>query len=360
MRGSATRAGLSAVLLGLMAGTATAAPPARPLKSAIESSLPAERGQGLALALDGLLKTGFTPARPPGPLDELLLTFSGRVEASRLLAITGRPDGSLRLDQAVLELSEDGESFPRSAPFEGGIAHFDRPGSIRAIRVRFLDGPASRFVLRELVIDSTEEIDRPEVVARVRVDTSEVPELAPWAREAKDLCEGWYPIIARLLPSDGDGYTPPNTVDLVFKKDMKGIAFASGATITLAADYVKAHPDDFGMVVHELTHVLQGYPPSRAGWLVEGIADHVRIVHFEPNAPRPRIDPDRASYRDAYKTTAMFLEWVEHQHDRQLVRRLNGDLRAGTYEDARFQEYTGKPLDDLWEEFRNSLRTSAP
>jgi hypothetical protein len=50
-------------------------------------------------------------------------------------------------------------------------------------------------------------------------------------------------------------------------------------------------------------------------------------VHFEPKARRPRINPDRASYRDSYKTTAIFLEWAEKKYDKELVKKLNKPLR---------------------------------
>lgn len=112
------------------------------------------------------------------------------------------------------------------------------------------------------------------------------------------------------------------------------------------------------MVVHELTHVYQAYPAPDPGWLVEGIADYVRIVDFEPEAPRPRIDPERASYRDAYKTTAIFLEWACRDYDPQLVRKLDAVLCAGKYDKSSFEALTGKTLDDLWEEFAESLRAS--
>src|SRR5262249_46375385 len=142
---------------------------------------------------------------------------------------------------------------------------------------------------------------------KVVVEVSEVPELKEWAEKAKVLVEKWHPILVNLLPSDG--FTAPGEVKLVFKKDMKGVAHTSGATITIAADWVKKHPDDFGMVIHELTHVIQSYPRAGDGWLVEGIADYVRLFHFEPKARLDRVDPARQSYRDGYRVTALFLAW---------------------------------------------------
>jgi hypothetical protein len=184
---------------------------------------------------------------------------------------------------------------------------------------------------------------------RVAVDVTEVPELAPWAEQAKQLVEKWHPIISGLLPSDG--FTAPSRVKLVFKKDIKGVASTSGATITIAAEWVKGHPDDYGMVVHELTHVIQAYPRNEAGWLVEGIADYVRFFHYEPKAKLTAINPARQSYRDGYRVTAMFLAWIERTHDKAIVRKLNDALRKSEYRYSLFKKQTGKTLDRLWADF---------
>jgi hypothetical protein len=184
--------------------------------------------------------------------------------------------------------------------------------------------------------------------AKVTVDTSDAPEAAAWGKKAGALAEKWHPAISRLLQSDG--HKPPAEVRLVFKKDMKGVAFASGKTITISAKWIKDHPDDFGMVVHELTHVIQGYRRGGPSWLVEGIADYVRFAHYEPGTPI-RVNPKRASYRDGYRTAAKFLAWAEQKHDKGLVRNLNEALRAGKYRKELFEEHTSKALDQLWADF---------
>lgn len=195
-------------------------------------------------------------------------------------------------------------------------------------------------------------------LATITVESSEVPELAEWGKQAGRLCVAWYPKICDLLASEG--FTPPALVQLHFRKDMKGVAATGGNVIHIAADYVKGHTNDFGMVVHELTHVVQSYPPGGPGWLVEGIADYIRLSHFEPQAPLPRIDPDRASYRDAYKTTAIFLAWIEKYHDQQIIKKLNRALREKSFKVELFHDYTGKSLDELWHDFTQSLRKSKP
>ena len=183
--------------------------------------------------------------------------------------------------------------------------------------------------------------------------------MAAWALKAKQECETWYPRIYALLPCNRN---PPSTqIHLKFSKDMEGVAATSRDRIEVAAKYVKKATNDFGMVIHELTHVIQAYPEPapgcrKPGWLVEGIADYIRLFHYEPNAPRPRINPDKASYRDAYKTTAIFLDWVQKHYAKDLVEKLNRSLHDGRFQADMFKDITGKTVDELWKEYTDTLR----
>lgn len=188
--------------------------------------------------------------------------------------------------------------------------------------------------------------------ATALVDTNDAPDLKDWGNKAGTLCVEWFPKIVALLPSEG--FTAPNEVTLVFDPKMKGVAHAVGGKITISAAFVRTHSDDWGMVVHELTHVVQSYPPGGPGWLVEGIADYIRIVHFVPQAPRPKLTR-LASYKDAYKTTAMFLDWIEQHHTTGLVVKMNAALRKGKYRDDLWQQLTGKTVDELWKQFLETI-----
>ena len=106
------------------------------------------------------------------------------------------------------------------------------------------------------------------------------------------------------IDRDGDPDTP---VTLVFKKE-KGIAHTSGAKITISTEWIGKHPDDFGMVIHELCHVVQSYPKG-VGWITEGIADYIRYFKYEPRPTPPKVGA-KASYKDGYKTSATFLAWT--------------------------------------------------
>jgi hypothetical protein len=181
--------------------------------------------------------------------------------------------------------------------------------------------------------------------------------LKGWAAKAKQLCEKHYgPIKDILLAPDLDA---PDQVALVFAKDMEGVAATSGATITIAASWVKNNPDDFGMVIHELVHVVQSYPEYHPVWLVEGIADYVRFWMFEPASARPVVDPDKAKYTDGYRTTGAFLAWVVDAHGGQVITEVSTALRKNIYEPDLWSRVTGHDLDELWNRYTAALRGQA-
>jgi hypothetical protein len=190
----------------------------------------------------------------------------------------------------------------------------------------------------------------------IAIDVTDEPDARPWAEAAQKLTREWFPLLAPLLATDT--WTPPKTITLVVKKELRVPAYASGSRITINGSWIRRHPDDFGMVIHEMVHILQSYPDggNKPGWLVEGIADYVRWWRYEPEARRTPIDPEKASYRDSYRTTAAFLAWATGRYDRGLVRKLDQALRTGTYSDDLFSQSTGKSLDELWTEFIGTLR----
>ncbi|NUL81336.1 MAG: hypothetical protein HUU60_01275 [Armatimonadetes bacterium] len=201
----------------------------------------------------------------------------------------------------------------------------------------------------------------------VAVDVSDAPEAKEWGETAKALVEAWHPKVTELLATDGrdpvtggsrgEAYKPPAQIKLVFKKTLNVPAHASGDTITISADWIARNPNDLGMVVHELTHIVQQYPPSRAkpGWLVEGIADYIRWWRYEPElhagSGRTKIDAEKSNYTDSYRTTAKWLAWCSRKYDMRLVPALDKALRHREDPMPLFEKLTGKSADALWKEF---------
>src|SRR5262249_47274710 len=111
---------------------------------------------------------------------------------------------------------------------------------------------------------------------KVTIDFSETPDLKPWAERAQKLAQDWWPMLAPLLATDR--FQAPAELKIVFKESLEPPAQTQGNTITVKGPWVRNHPEDFGVVIHEMVHVIQSYPSggNKPGWLVEGIADYIR------------------------------------------------------------------------------------
>jgi hypothetical protein len=212
------------------------------------------------------------------------------------------------------------------------------------------------------------ELDVLPVAGRYEIafDTSQVPEIKPWVdKTLKPVCAEWYPKIVEMLPSDG--YAAPRRFTIIFHKDMPGVANAGGGRINCAAPWFLRNLDGeaAGAVVHEMVHIVQQYRrlPGRAnnanrnpGWLVEGLADYIRWMLYEPQGKRRRINPEQAKYTDSYHVTGAFLDYVVRTHDKEFVKKLNAAMREGKYTPELWKELTGKTVDELWEDYVQTLK----
>lgn len=157
----------------------------------------------------------------------------------------------------------------------------------------------------------------------------------------------------RLLERfENPGKPAPRRIRLEFWEGVRVPAYCSGDRVVVSVDWLRRNPGDLGMLTHELTHAVQAYPPGGPGWLVEGIADYARKVYGpteQPNWELPGKLTERQSYRDGYRVTGRFLEWLEEEHP-GTVDKAHRQLQAGVFEAEGFREWTGKDLDTLWKE----------
>jgi hypothetical protein len=204
------------------------------------------------------------------------------------------------------------------------------------------------------------------------IDTSETPDLTSWAeKELAPVVKEWYPKLVEMLPSEG--FEAPAKINIVFKKDMRGVAATGGTRISCAADWFRPNLEGEakGAVVHELIHVVQQYGRSRRnnpdatrapGWFVEGLADYIRWFAYEPQSHGTDIvlrKPERAHYDSSYRVTADFLNWVVGNYDHDLVKKLNAAAREGKYDEALWKQYTGKTVQELGDEWKTNLSARA-
>lgn len=190
----------------------------------------------------------------------------------------------------------------------------------------------------------------------ITVDYSQAPACKEFAEKSKTLCEEWYPKLSTILFGEGHAL-PQKEVKLTFKP-MKGVAHTINNEISISEEWVtKKAPDDYGMVIHELTHVVQNYQGKGEGWLTEGIADYTRDKHYEPGKRTQRIDRVKSNYRQGYGIAAAFLIWLEEvkTKDKDLVKKLNIASCDGSYDKETIQKLCGADVDTLWKEFVASV-----
>lgn len=144
----------------------------------------------------------------------------------------------------------------------------------------------------------------------------------------------------------------PRQVRVIFEERMRVPAYARGDEVTVSARWLREHPDDIGMLAHELTHVVQAYPKGEPGWFTEGFADYTRLLYGpkeQPNWSLPQKLTDKQSYTDSYRTTARFFQWLDEQHP-GVLDQLHRKMQRDEFKVEDFAELTGKSVDDLWRE----------
>jgi len=200
----------------------------------------------------------------------------------------------------------------------------------------------------------------------ITIDTSQAPELTTWAQtKLAPVCQEWYPKIVQMLPSEG--FEAPRKFAITFRAGLRYPAATGGTRITCNADWFNRNLDGeaAGAVVHEMVHVVQQYGrrgaarADRPGWLVEGIPDYIRWFKYEPQthgADITRRNISRARYDGSYRVSANFLNWVTDKYDPDIVRQLNIALRGGKYDADLWKKYTGKTVEELGDEWKQTQR----
>lgn len=216
--------------------------------------------------------------------------------------------------------------------------------------------PISRFPeeARETALGVWNELGEiPKKTIDVEIDCSEAPDAQDWAERAKSRVQYWYPKIVEMLDGEAalDRIPEDHKIKLTFK-DMDGVAYAAGAEITVSSRYIKHNPKDFGLIVHEATHVAQGYPRCREVWAMEGMTDYIRYYVTEARTKNHwRVDPERSKYTDSYGVTAAWYDWMIRNIDPDLIKKLHRVFRIQGSVERFFVEEYGKSCQELWDEF---------
>jgi hypothetical protein len=208
------------------------------------------------------------------------------------------------------------------------------------------------FILAALLIVSIVSAANAQVIVYLDVnDVNDNSRLVEWGKQAKTMIEQWHQRTVNLIPTKG--FDVPTEVWLKIRKSNRGIAGTSGRHITVSSGWIEKHPEDIGLVFHELVHVIQDYKGIDAGWLTEGIADYLRWAIYEgkPHDWFPFTDKPQG-YKDSYRVAGGFLLWLETDACPGIVNKLNTRIRKRTYKDETFfEKETGRTLDTLWTDY---------
>ena len=197
----------------------------------------------------------------------------------------------------------------------------------------------------------------PKKTIKVDIDVSEAPDAAEWAERARSRVLYWYPKVVAMLDGEEavDKIPDDFTIKLIFK-DMDGVAYAAGRTITVSTRHIKRNPKDFGLVVHETTHVAQAYPGVRETWAMEGATDYIRYYVTEARSNNHwAINPRTSKYTDSYGVTASFYDWIVRTLDPDFMKKLHRVFRIRGSVELFFVEEYGKSCQELWDEYVASL-----
>lgn len=302
------------------------------------------------MAMDGDVKTTFRSYYGMEEGDSFTVAFSRPVPGRSIVVKTGDASGEDRLTDAVLETSEGGVAFRPGIEFRGSDLSFLRQGpGLAAIRIRMKKGKAaSHLAIREIEVDG-KPVHALRGPGRGFTELNGNADLAGWAERAEAQMEAFWSDTEALLYSKG--FVTPNAVHVVYETgpNVTPVAATGGGKMSVNTAWAHAHPEDTGLAVHEMAHVVQS--GGAPGWLIEAVADYIRWIRFEPENFTYRIDPKTATPHDPYRTGAAFLGWCENHYDPRLVTKLNDAARFGRYSDAMFERACGKPIDVLWQEF---------
>ena len=216
----------------------------------------------------------------------------------------------------------------------------------------------------DMKIDDTNRLEVATSVAKLVFDTSNAPDLRQWTVErfAPTTCE-WVVKLADIMASDG--WTPPKGIRFQFVagqpqscKNAAVLASAGNNTVSLNADWFRKNLDGeaLGATIHVLVRFMQAYcskgqnKDNCPSWAVEGYADYIRWMLFEPEADGcgfVRKNPDKYRYNDSYRVTAHFFGFVENRYP-GTMKELNAALRGHTFDNGKFwQDATGKSVEEL-------------
>ena len=207
--------------------------------------------------------------------------------------------------------------------------------------------------------------------AKLVFDTSNAPDLRKWTEDkfAPTICK-WVVKLTDIMASDG--WEPPKEIYFQYVVeplrpgcDAPAWAVSQDRKVSLRVDWFRKNLDGeaLGCTIHELTHIMQAYwskgqnRDNCPGWAVEGHADYIRWVLFEPESDGcgyVRKNIKKYRYNDSYRVTAHFFGFVESRYP-GTMKKLNAALRDHTFDNGTFwKAETGKTAGELEADWKSA------
>jgi hypothetical protein len=140
----------------------------------------------------------------------------------------------------------------------------------------------------------------------------------------------WNRIVGRVVAGR---YTPPGAVLVAFVARPYGRdrpAATLGNRVEVNYNYVDTNYTDWGVLTHELTHVIQSYPHGQV-WVAEGIADWAR---YDAGQPPPNHGPSPScagghNYVEGYECSAAFFKFLNRRFGGAVLQDVNAYQHNG-------------------------------
>jgi len=180
---------------------------------------------------------------------------------------------------------------------------------------------------------------------------------AAWVADAKEEMRIWYPKLSDKLALGK--YTPPTNFS-VRVVSMSGIASTSGTTISVSKQWLSANRQEYGVVIHEMAHVMQNYKGNGAYWATEGLADWTRVHFYRDPAKKSTPPQGHELYTQGYEPAAGLLNYIDNQVGGSFLKSLNTALKNDSYNDVKtIASLTGKSQNKWWQNYTGDAVTTS-
>lgn len=276
-------------------------------------------------------------------------------------------DNGQSLPSGVVEWSTDGTTFCELTPFQDDLDYAAAGPADAAwatvIRIRPTVSATEDLSIHDIEVERDGVPHATELANPVNLslyvaqegDDDVFTQLVP---DYRAMLFGRVTTVNQWLYPNAGGPDVDSIILELFRFD--GVAYASTDYLAVNADYVESYLDANGareaafevegILTHEIAHFYQ-YGQGAPGWLVEGIADWVRLSAGYGNW----MTSPNGNYTDGYQVTASFLHWIAGTYGADFVVELNARIGESGYSDGFFVELTGKTVDQLWTEYQASF-----